>query len=130
MQKLTRINGNRMLVSDHKKAELVEALHGYEMLNMSPDDIRKTMGELRDALAEKEAYIEGMKEEIHNISKKIRNQRPAGKWIRIDEPSRPWMCSNCKDSFNNVDTCMRKPQWKHCPNCGASMAAGDEKKAE
>lgn len=128
-KKLTRINQHNQLVSDHKKTELVEALHEYENLNLSPDDILKTMGELRGALAEKEAYIEGMKEEIHNISKKIRTQRPAGKWIRIDEPSRPWMCSNCQDSFN-VDTCMRKPQWKHCPNCGASMVAGDEKKAD
>ncbi|MCQ2509375.1 MAG: hypothetical protein MJ116_02785 [Lachnospiraceae bacterium] len=125
MQKLTRLNGNWQVVSDHKKAELVKALHEYETLNLSPDDIRKTMGDLRGALAEKEAYILGMKEEIHNISKKIRTPRPAGKWIRIDEPSRPWMCSNCQDSFK-VDTCMRKPQWKYCPNCGASMAADDE----
>lgn len=31
-----------------------------------------------------------------------------------------YICSKCGEPFD-VETCMGKPIWKHCPNCGARM---------
>lgn len=31
-----------------------------------------------------------------------------------------FICSECKENYK-VDTCMGKPMWNFCPNCGAKM---------
>ena len=49
----------------------------------------------------------------------------AGKWIATKEwGGRNFSCSECRFEFT-VDTCMLKPIWNYCPNCGARMR-GDE----
>lgn len=45
-----------------------------------------------------------------------------GKWLPDNNNYiyEQYVCSECKNSFK-VDTCMGKPMWNFCPNCGADM---------
>lgn len=44
-----------------------------------------------------------------------------GKWMKIhDRWWRNYFCSECRAEFM-VETCMLKPMWNYCPNCGAEM---------
>lgn len=45
-----------------------------------------------------------------------------GKWLPDNNNYiyEQYVCSECKNSFK-VDTCMGKPMWNFCPNCGAKM---------
>ena len=51
-----------------------------------------------------------------------------GKWAEIEDRtgwSKNFFCSECRHEFF-VDTCMLKPMWNYCPNCGASMRGEEE----
>lgn len=39
-------------------------------------------------------------------------------------------CSACNTMFWNVDTCMGKPLWRYCPDCGARMDSQEAKSME
>lgn len=46
-----------------------------------------------------------------------------GKWMRTESTSgweKNYYCSECRCEFF-VETCMLKPTWNYCPNCGALM---------
>lgn len=49
-------------------------------------------------------------------------QPKRGKWLPDNNNYiyEQYVCSECKNSFK-VDTCMGKPMWNFCPNCGADM---------
>lgn len=48
-----------------------------------------------------------------------------GRWIETKEwGGRNFSCSECRFEFA-VDTCMLKPTWNYCPNCGARMDVPD-----
>lgn len=49
------------------------------------------------------------------------DERPKGEWtmnnLIIDE----WMCSVCREKFDDIPTCMGEPLYKFCPECGADL---------
>lgn len=57
-------------------------------------------------------------------------ERPKGKWIPNDtlfhHGKTSWRCSVCNDVIDDVPTCMNKPLYKFCPNCGAEMRGGQD----
>ena len=49
-----------------------------------------------------------------------------GKWLPDNNNyyEERFVCSECKGNFK-VATCMGKPMWKFCPNCGSYNGGGD-----
>ncbi|MCR4712285.1 MAG: hypothetical protein K5707_08280 [Clostridia bacterium] len=48
-------------------------------------------------------------------------ERKTGRWIETKVwGGRNFFCSECRHEFT-VDTCMMKPIWNYCPNCGSRM---------
>lgn len=49
-------------------------------------------------------------------------QQKTGKWMpdTMCYYEERFICSECKRNYK-VDTCMGKPTWNYCPNCGARM---------
>ena len=39
-----------------------------------------------------------------------------GKWLKVQELSPRYVCTNCRHLYNNMG-------YKYCPNCGAKMGA-------
>lgn len=54
--------------------------------------------------------------------------RPHGKWILNDTlfGSKSFRCSVCNDIIDDVPTCLNKPLFRFCPNCGADMREADK----
>ena len=44
-----------------------------------------------------------------------------GKWVSADNlfGGIPYHCDQCGET--TLETCMGKPRWNYCPNCGADM---------
>lgn len=79
-------------------------------------------------------YIASMSKEgiVSDIIDNIDNaptveDRPKGKWIAVDLTFGRsfYSCTIC-DKTENVPTCMNKPKFKFCPNCGAEMRGGQD----
>ena len=84
----------------------IDALRDYLVGKRCPDD-----GTLTCRLIENEV-----------INKLPPIQPKRGKWLPDNNNYiyEQYVCSECKNSFK-VDTCMGKPMWNFCPNCGAKM---------
>lgn len=72
-------------------------------------------------------WHEGLEPYIHlrDVVKAIENLPSAqkkGEWIFDNRYAyiERYICSSCNESYK-VDTCMGKPMWNYCPNCGADM---------
>ena len=52
-------------------------------------------------------------------------ERKTGKWLPDNNNyyEERFVCSECKGNFK-VATCMGKPMWKFCPNCGSYNGGG------
>ena len=62
---------------------------------------------------------------IKSTVEELKSAQPepkTGKWLPDNNNYiyEQYVCSECKNSFK-VDTCMGKPMWNFCPNCGAKM---------
>lgn len=51
-------------------------------------------------------------------------ERKTGRWIKDD--GNGFLCSVCNSGYKNQPTCMGKPMFLFCPECGAKMEGGAE----
>lgn len=60
------------------------------------------------------------------IIKSLPSARNTGKWITGNKlfGGIPYHCSECGEI--TLETCMGKPRFKYCPNCGAKMLRGGQ----
>lgn len=72
-------------------------------------------------------FMTGYKEALDLAIKAIKNERPKGKWIAADLTFGRsfYSCTIC-DKTENVPTCMNKPTFKFCPNCGAELEVDND----
>jgi len=54
-------------------------------------------------------------------------KQKVGRWIKRESGIVFFECSVCKDGYIDQPTCMGKPMFKYCPNCGASMVEPQER---
>lgn len=72
---------------------------------------------------EKECHVTDALNAIPTIGNM--NHGKHGKWMKInDRWWKNYFCSECRAEFM-VETCMLKPMWNYCPNCGARMESND-----
>ena len=75
-----------------------------------------------DSCGEPWIYKENAVEAINMIEPLPSAQQKTGKWMpdTMCYYEERFICSECKGNYK-VDTCMGKPTWNYCPNCGARM---------
>lgn len=56
----------------------------------------------------------------------VRPKRKTGEWLPDNNNNydERYICSECKGNYK-VDTCMGKPSWKYCPDCGSYNGGGE-----
>lgn len=66
-------------------------------------------------------------DEIEEIKALPSAEPKTGKWLPDNNNyyEERFVCSECKGNYK-VATCMGKPVWKFCPNCGAKMEANHD----
>lgn len=87
-------------------------------------DIEFLVCDATSANGELDAYCRGMDKvmEVVKSMPTIEPERQKGEWLPDNNNyyEERFICSVCGRSYK-VDTCMGKPMWGFCPNCGADM---------
>lgn len=60
-------------------------------------------------------------ETVRMAIKALEQETKTGRWIKRESEIVLFECSVCKDGYIDQPTCMGKPMFKYCPNCGAKM---------
>ena len=69
----------------------------------------------------------GIFSDIEQGLKELPSAQKTGKWIEDINKTyvQYFICNQCGNEYR-VGTCMGKPIWNFCPNCGADMREGGE----
>ena len=79
--------------------------------------IRSTKGSAVKNIEDLPSICQGQQ---NDNSPSVRPKRKAGEWLPDNNNNydERYICSECKGNYK-VDTCMGKPSWKYCPDCGS-----------
>ena len=110
----------------------IEALSSSEFPNSSDTDTisRQAAIDIIEDFPHGDVWnVESMEEMVDRIKQlpSAQPERARGTWMpdTMCYYEERFICSECKGNYK-VDTCMGKPMWNFCPNCGAKMEVDDE----
>ena len=106
--------------------------HKWHKLSMKELELEKENHELKELydravsrVVELEMTNEDLKENYdvaqhYALERKEELERKRGKW-GITSKDKCFCCSNCHELVIEMPTCMDKPLYDYCPNCGCQM---------
>jgi len=113
-----------------KALEQTELNSSYNSINSIKTELNELDCISRQSVLEKAYKIAGYDRNAYVVDVADIEALPSvstektGRWIKRENEFGLFECSVCKGGYIDQPTCMGKPMFKYCPNCGAKMGGG------